>query len=222
MNARSRLVVVGNGMVGQRFLESMLTDAPFDITVLGEEPRPAYDRVQLSACFSGKTHAALSMVAPGFFTRNNITLKLGEGAEAINVSARKVRTSQGHELEYDILVLATGSNPFVPPIAGRDRPHCHVYRTIEDLEAIRSSSAGARVVVVGGCLLGVEAAEALRDLELETSVVEFAPRLMALQVDDGGGGMLRRKIEALGVRVHTGKNTKGIEAGEGGARHSMS
>src|SRR3981081_4617726 len=223
MNARSRLVVVGNGMVGQRFLESMLTDAPFDITVLGEEPRPAYDRVQLSACFSGKTHAALSMVAPGFFTRNNITLKLGERAESINVSARKVRTSQGHELEYDILVLATGSYPFVPPIAGRDRPHCHVYRTIEDLEAIRSSSEGARVgVVIGGGLLGLEAAKALRDLGLETNVIEFAPRLMALQVDDGGGGMLRRKIEALGVRVHTGKNTKGIEAGEGGARHSMS
>jgi nitrite reductase (NADH) large subunit len=221
MNARSRLLVVGNGMVGQRFLESMPSDAPFDITVLGEEPRPAYDRVQLSAFFSGKTADDLSLVKAGFFTQNNIALRLGERADSIDRSARKVRTSQGRELEYDILVLATGSYPFVPPIAGRDRPHCHVYRTIEDLEAIRSSSEGARVgVVVGGGLLGLEAAKALRDLGLETNVVEFAPRLMALQVDDGGGGMLRRKIEALGVRVHTGKNTTNIVAA-GNARHCM-
>ncbi|HEV7447219.1 MAG TPA: nitrite reductase large subunit NirB [Steroidobacteraceae bacterium] len=221
MNARSRLLVVGNGMVGQRFLESMPSDASFDITVLGEEPRPAYDRVQLSAFFSGKTADDLSLVEAGFFTRNNIGLKLGERVESINLSARKVRTSHGHELEYDTLVLATGSYPFVPPIAGRDRPHCHVYRTIEDLEAIRSSSQGARVgVVLGGGLLGLEAAKALRDLGLETNVVEFAPRLMALQVDDGGGQMLRRRIEALGVRVHTGKNTANIVAG-GNARHRM-
>jgi nitrite reductase (NADH) large subunit len=221
MNARSRLLVVGNGMVGQRFLESMPSDAPFDITVLGDEPRPAYDRVQLSAFFSGKTADDLSLVKAGFFAQNNIALKLSERADSIDLSTRKVRTSNGHELEYDTLVLATGSYPFVPPIAGRDRPHCHVYRTIEDLEAIRSSSEGARVgVVVGGGLLGLEAAKALRDLGLETNVVEFAPRLMALQVDDGGGGMLRRKIEALGVRVHTGKNTKNIVAG-GNARHCM-
>ncbi|MFL6604423.1 MAG: nitrite reductase large subunit NirB [Steroidobacteraceae bacterium] len=221
MNARTRLLVVGNGMVGQRFLESIPADAPFDITVLGEEPRPAYDRVQLSAFFSGKTAADLSMVEAGFFTQNKIALKLGERAVSIDRGARRVRTSSGHELEYDTLVLATGSYPFVPPIAGRDRPHCHVYRTIEDLEAIRASAQGARVgVVVGGGLLGLEAAKALRDLGLETNVVEFAPRLMALQVDEGGGQMLRRKIEALGVRVHTGKNTTNI-AGGGDARHCM-
>jgi nitrite reductase (NADH) large subunit len=221
MNARSRLLVVGNGMVGQRFLESLPADAPFDITVLGEEPRPAYDRVQLSAFFSGKTADDLSMVEAGFFTQNNIALKLSERAVSIDCGARRVRTSSGHDLEYDTLVLATGSYPFVPSIAGRDRAHCHVYRTIEDLEAIRASAQGARVgVVIGGGLLGLEAAKALRDLGLETNVVEFAPRLMALQVDEGGGQMLRRKIEALGVRVHTGKNTTGITAGDNG-RHCM-
>jgi nitrite reductase (NADH) large subunit len=221
MIARSRLLVVGNGMVGQRLLESLPADASFDITVVAEEPRPAYDRVQLSAFFSGKTAADLSLVESGFFQKNNIALRLNERAVAIHRSARKVQTSNGHELEYDILVLATGSYPFVPPIAGRDRPHCHVYRTIEDLEAIRASAEGGRVgAVVGGGLLGLEAAKALRDLGLETNVVEFAPRLMALQVDDGGGGMLRRKIEALGVRVHTGKNTSNIAAGST-ARHCM-
>ncbi|HWM70222.1 MAG TPA: FAD-dependent oxidoreductase, partial [Steroidobacteraceae bacterium] len=223
MHARSRLLVIGNGMVGQRFLESLPIDCPLDITVVAEESRPAYDRVQLSAFFSGKTAADLSLVEPGFFAQKNIALKLNERAVSIDCDAHKVRTSNRLELEYDILVLALGSYPFVPPIPGRDRSHCHVYRTIEDLEAIRASSEGARVgAVVGGGLLGLEAAKALRDLGLETNVVEFAPRLMALQVDEGGGGMLRRKIEALGVRVHTGKNTKGIEAGEGGARHSMS
>jgi nitrite reductase (NADH) large subunit len=208
-------------MVGQRLLESMPTDAPFDITVLGEECRPAYDRVQLSALFSGKTAADLSLVETPFFTQNNIALKLSERAISIDRGARQVRTTNGHDIEYDTLVLATGSYPFVPPIAGRDSPHCHVYRTIEDLEAIRVSSQGARVgVVVGGGLLGLEAAKALRDLGLETNVVEFAPRLMALQVDEGGGRMLRRKIEALGVHVHTGKNTTSIVAG-GNARHCM-
>jgi nitrite reductase (NADH) large subunit len=221
MNVRSKLLVVGNGMVGQRFLESMPADAPFDITVLGEEPRPAYDRVQLSAFFSGKTAADLSLVEAGFFTQNNIALQLSERAVSIDRNSRRVRTANGHEFEYDTLILATGSYPFVPAIVGRDRPHCHVYRTIEDLEAIRASSEGARVgVVIGGGLLGLEAAKALRDLGLETNVVEFAPRLMALQVDEGGGLMLRRKIEALGVRVHTGKNTKDIVAGDN-ARHCM-
>src|SRR6185295_2116265 len=221
MNVRSKLLVVGNGMVGHRFLESLPTDSPFDVTVLGEEPRAAYDRVQLSAFFSGKTADDLSLVSPGFFANHGITLKLNERAVAIDRGARRVRTSSGLELEYDVLVLALGSFPFVPPIPGRDRPDCHVYRTIEDLEAIRASATGARVgTVVGGGLLGLEAAKALRDLGLETNVVEFAPRLMALQVDDGGGGMLRRKIEALGVRVHTGKNTTSIVAGDI-ARHRM-
>jgi len=222
MNARSKLLVVGNGMVGQRFLESLPADSPFDITVLAEEPRAAYDRVQLSAFFSGKTADDLSLVAAGFFADRSIALRLNERAVSIDRDARRVRTASGLELEYDVLVLALGSYPFVPPIPGRDRPHCHVYRTIEDLEAIRASSAGMRSgTVVGGGLLGLEAAKALRDLGLETNVVEFAPRLMALQVDDGGGGMLRRKIEALGVKVHTSKNTKSIDAGQDG-RHRMS
>ena len=221
MNARSKIVVVGNGMVGQRFLESMPTGAPFEITVVAEEPRPAYDRVQLSAFFSGKTAADLSLVQSEFFTQNNIALRLNERVISIDRDSRTLRTSTGRELQYDTLVLATGSYPFVPPIEGRDRAHCHVYRTIEDLEAIRDSAQGARVgAVVGGGLLGLEAAKALHDLGLETNVIEFATRLMALQVDDGGGSMLRRKIESLGVRVLTGKNTKHIAAGTD-ARHSM-
>ncbi len=112
-------------------------------------------------------------------------------------------------------MLATGSYPFVPPMPGRDRPNCFVYRTIEDLEAIRAAAADSKIgAVIGGGLLGLEAAKALKDLGLETHVVEFAPRLMAVQVDDGGGRVLRQKIAALGVGIHTGKNTTEIVDGE--------
>jgi nitrite reductase (NADH) large subunit len=220
-----KLVVVGNGMVGQRFLEAIPANAGLaTTTVVGEEPRPAYDRVQLSAFFSGKTAADLSLVSADFFERSAITAHLSERVVAIDRSAKRIRTSSDRELEYDTLVLATGSYPFVPPIPGRDRQGCHVYRTIEDLEAISVSgrAAGVRIgTVIGGGLLGLEAAKALVDLGLETHVVEFAPRLMALQVDEGGAGMLRRKIEALGVRVHTGKNTREIVDGTS-TQHCMS
>ena len=222
MNARSRLVVIGNGMVGQRFLEE-LVDAQVDcaVTVLGEEPRAAYDRVQLSAFFSGKTAEDLCVVPAGFFETNRIALCLSERAMSIDRENKVVRTSSGVELQYDTLVLATGSYPFVPPVAGRDRVGCHVYRTLQDLEAIRDAASEAQVgVVIGGGLLGLEAAKALRDLGLETHVVEFAPRLMAVQVDASGGALLRSKIEALGVRVHTGANTKCIGPGET-ARHRL-
>jgi nitrite reductase (NADH) large subunit len=222
MNPRPKLVVIGNGMVGQRLLESLASkpDA-YDITVLGEEPRAAYDRVQLSSFFSGKSAADLSLVANDFFEQHRIALHLGDKAIAIDRDAKLVRTAQGKQFEYDKLVLATGSYPFVPPLPGRDREHCFVYRTIEDLEAIRDAAEGSRIgVVVGGGLLGLEAAKALRDLGLETHVVEFAPRLMAVQLDEGGARVLRRKIEALGVRVHTGKNTLEIAPGETG-RHQM-
>jgi nitrite reductase (NADH) large subunit len=222
MSVGCKLVVVGNGMVGQRFLEALPAGAGFEITVIGEEPRAAYDRVRLSSFFAGKSAAELCLVEADFFERNVITTHFAERVVGIDREARLVRTDSGRDLAYDTLVLATGSYPFVPPIAGRERSGCHVYRTIEDLEAIRASAGGgARIgTVVGGGLLGLEAAKALLDLGLETHVVEFAPRLMALQVDEGGGGMLRRKIEALGVRVHTGKNTREIVDGAA-ARHQM-
>jgi nitrite reductase (NADH) large subunit len=216
-----KIVVVGNGMVGQRFLEKLPASDALSVTLIGEEPRPAYDRVQLSSLFSGRTAEELSLVPPGFFESKGISPRLGERAAAIDRSARLVHTSAGAEIPYDVLVLATGSYPFVPPFPGCDRAGCHVYRTLDDLEAIRRGAARAQIgAVVGGGLLGLEAAKALRDLGLETHVVEFAPRLMALQVDEAGGGMLRRKIEALGVRVHTGKSTRLIADGAGRS-HAM-
>ena len=210
-----KIVVVGHGMVGHKFIESLHgSGVVADVTVLCEEPRPAYDRVHLSDFFGGKSAADLSLVAEGFFEGSGYELHLADKAVAVNREQKLVRSAQGRELSYDKLVIATGSYPFVPPLPGKDRPGCFVYRTIEDLEAIAASARGSKVgVVIGGGLLGLEAAKALKDLGMEVHVVEFAPRLMAVQVDEGGGRVLRQKIEELGVRVHTGKNTQSIEDG---------
>jgi len=219
MSARSnpRLVVVGNGMVGQRFLEALLAIAPhrFDVEVLCEEPRLAYDRVQLSAFFGGKSAADLALVTEEFFRTNGMVVRLNCRAIGLDRARRCISTADGGEVAYDKLVIASGSYPFVPPLPGRDRPQCFVYRTIEDLEAIRAAGEHSKVgVVIGGGLLGLEAGKALKDLGLETHVVEFAPRLMAVQLDDGGGAVLRKRIEAIGVRVHIGKKTECIVEGK--------
>src|SRR6188768_3899984 len=217
-----RIVVVGHGMVGQRFLESLTTEpGGFAITMLAEEPRLAYDRVNLSKFFSGSSVEDLTLTTREFFDKNGIELHSGDAVASIDRAGKRVVTRSGAEYEYDVLVLATGSSPFVPPIPGRERPGVFVYRTIEDLEAISEAGKNStRGVVIGGGLLGLEAAKALKDLGLATNVVEFAPRLMAVQVDEGGGGLLRSRIEALGVAVHTGKNTTRIDDGES-ARHRM-
>ncbi len=219
-----KVVVVGNGMVGQRFLEqlvSRMSGASPEVTVFCGEPRPAYDRVQLTSFFSGKSAADLSLVPAGFFELHGIALRLGDKAVAIDRTRKLVRSARGHELPYDKLVLATGSYPFVPSLPGAEWPDCFVYRAIEDLEAIRAAAGRARVgTVIGGGLLGLEAAKALHDLGLETHVVEFAPRLMAVQLDDSGGRLLRRKIEALGVSVHVSRQTKEIVGGTG-CRHKL-
>jgi nitrite reductase (NADH) large subunit len=218
-----KIVVIGHGMVGHKFLESLADSGATDlnVTVLCEEPRPAYDRVHLSEFFSGKSAEDLSLVKPGFFERDDMMLRLNARATAIDLAARKVTVNTGDVLDYDKLVLATGSFPFVPPVEGKDRKDCFVYRTIEDLEAMLECGKRSRTgVVIGGGLLGLECAKALRDMDLETHVVEFAPRLMAVQVDDGGGRVLRNKIEDLGVTVHTGKNTVSITEGEEGT-HRM-
>jgi nitrite reductase (NADH) large subunit len=210
-----RLVVIGNGMVGQRFVEALRErdqDRRWRVTVLAEEPRPAYDRVRLSAFFDGASAEELSLHTPD----EEVVLRLAEPARRIDRTARAVVTDAG-TYEYDALVLATGSYPFVPPIDGKDRPGVFVYRTLEDLTAIRSYADGKRVgAVIGGGLLGLEAANALRLLGLPTHVVEFAPRLMPMQVDEAGGAMLRRYVEELGVTVHLGTATTAVRGGEAG------
>ncbi len=218
MSVKQTLVVIGNGMVGQHFLASLVGSTikeQYEIITFCEEPRAAYDRVHLSSFFTGTTAEELSLVEHGFFEQHGIIIHLGDKAVSIDRAAKIVTSAKGLTIPYDKLVLATGSYPFVPPVPGHDRAQCLVYRTIEDLEAIAAAAKTGKVgTVVGGGLLGLEAAKALMDLGLETHVVEFAPRLMAVQLDEAGGAMLRHKIENLGVTVHTGKNTSIITDGE--------
>ena len=206
MTDRRRLVVVGNGMVGHKLLETVAElqgdpdrrGAPWEIVTFAEEPRAAYDRVGLSSYFTGSTADDLSLVTPGFFERHGITVHLGDRVGSIDTAARTVTSDAGRTIGYDALVLATGSYPFVPPVTGRDVGGTFVYRTIDDLEAMAEAALrpDASVgTVIGGGLLGLEAANALRAMGLETHVVEFAPRLMPVQVDEGGGRALRRRIE---------------------------
>ncbi|QOV63174.1 nitrite reductase large subunit NirB [Kosakonia pseudosacchari] len=218
------LAVIGHGMVSHYFLQQLVErelHQHYDIVVFGEERLPAYDRVHLSEYFAGRSAESLSLVSDGFFADNGITLHCASKIVAIDSQQRYVRDAQGVETHYDTLVLATGSYAFVPPISGNTRPGCLVYRTLDDLDAIAAQAKNAkRGVVIGGGLLGLEAANALRQLGLETHVVEFAPRLMAVQLDEGGAMMLQRKIEALGVQVHTRKETREIIDGEQ-ARHRL-
>ncbi|AJR09395.1 nitrite reductase large subunit [Photobacterium gaetbulicola] len=215
---KKRIIVVGNGMVGHKFIEDMQVQdqqAQFTILTFSEEPRLAYDRVQLSSYFSGKSAQDLALAHETEYQASGVEYLLNEQVCDIDTAEKCVVTQSGRREHYDKLVLATGSYPFVPPIPGNDQPHCHVYRTIEDLEAIAESGAQSQVgVVVGGGLLGLEAANALRQLGVDTHVVEFAPRLMAVQLDQGGGDLLARQVASLGVSVHTDKATTDIVAGE--------
>uniref|UniRef100_UPI00301622D6 FAD-dependent oxidoreductase n=1 Tax=Leclercia sp. M50 TaxID=3081258 RepID=UPI00301622D6 len=214
------LVVVGHGMVGHHFLEDCVNRGlhqQYQIVVFGEERYAAYDRVHLSEYFAGRSADSLSMVAGDFFADNGIELRLSQPVVAIDRDARVIRTGSGHETHWDKLVLATGSYPFVPPVPGRDLPGCFVYRTLDDLDNIAAHAKNSRTgVVIGGGLLGLEAANALKQLGLDTHVVEFAPNLMAVQLDNDGAAMLRRKIEALGVGVHTSKATTEIAETDSG------
>ncbi|MFC5729168.1 MULTISPECIES: nitrite reductase large subunit NirB [Nocardioides] len=216
---RKQLVVVGHGMVGHRFVESAISRGlteTYDITVIGEESRPAYDRVALTSFFE-VGDKALSFLPTGQYDDPRVTLRLGTEVVAISPRQRVVTLSDGEDLAYDELVMATGAAPFVPPVPGHDLENCFVYRTIEDLEAIRTAAKKAKVgAVIGGGLLGLEAANALHQLGLETHVVELAPRLMAVQIDDMGGRTLNRHIDGLGLTVHTGAMTEAVLADKKG------
>ncbi|MDT0182933.1 nitrite reductase large subunit NirB [Microbacterium sp. ARD31] len=232
MTKRQRIVVVGHGMVGHRFaqaaVERGLTET-HDVLVVGEEPRAAYDRVALTSWFGhdadGNGDEALSLLPGGEYDDPRVRLVLDSVVTEIDRAARTVTvvsppTAAGDPLahpgavtvhEYDVLVLATGAAPFVPPVEGRGRRGCFVYRTIEDLQAIKAASATATSgIVVGGGLLGLEAANALVQLGLDTHVVEMAPRLMPVQLDDAAGTTLVRHIERLGVTAHTGVLTEEV------------
>ncbi|MFV0476482.1 MAG: nitrite reductase large subunit NirB [Parahaliea sp.] len=217
--ANRNIVVVGNGMVGHHFVESLVKLNTGDtITVIGEEPRPAYDRVHLSEVFSGRKPSDLALTTREIYIEWGVQAHFGDPVTSVDRKKNTVTTGNGRCFSYDKLILACGSYPFVPPVPGSDHEHCLTYRTIDDLGRIKAIAKNSKTgVVVGGGLLGLECANALRNLGLQTSVVEFAPGLMGVQLDDGGSAMLRRQIEGLGVQVLTSKNTKAIVEGGKGA-----
>ena len=220
-STQKHAVVVGGGMVARRLVDALRSrdaDGAWALTLLCEEPRAPYDRVALTSYFTGRDPEDLALGGQEIWDDPLVTLKRGVAATAIDRSARTVATSDGRTLAYDSLVLATGSYAAVPPVPGKDLRGAFVYRTIDDVAELRAyveSLRGqldrpVRGAVVGGGLLGLEAAGALKALECEVTVVEFAPRLMPLQVDDGGGEALKRLIQGLGVEVRTSTATSKI------------
>ena len=210
-----KIVVIGNGMVGYKFCEKLRAKqnaTQIELVVFGEEPRPAYDRVHLSAFFAGKSAEDLSMAPLEWYAANEITLHLADPVQSIDRELQTVRSFKGITERYDYLVLATGSSAFVPAVPGVEKDGVFIYRSIEDLEMMTAYARKAKTgAVIGGGLLGLEAAKAMLDLGIaDTHVIEFAPRLMPRQIDDAGSAILRNKLELLGLKIHTNKNTSAV------------
>ncbi|MBY0390390.1 MAG: nitrite reductase large subunit NirB [Mycobacterium pseudokansasii] len=218
---RRHVIVVGHGMVGHRLVEALRardTGGLWRITVLAEEADAAYDRVGLTSYTESWDRGLLALPGNDYAGDDRVRLLLNTRVTEIDRATKSVVTADGQRHRYDALVLATGSYAFVPPVPGHDLPECHVYRTLDDLDAIRagaqrtlnSAHTGAGVVIGGG-LLGLEAANALRQFGLQPHVVEMMPRLMAQQIDEAGGALLARMITDLGIAVHVGTGTESIE-----------
>src|SRR5690242_6204016 len=220
--APRHIIVVGHGMVGHRFVEALRardTEGLWRITVFAEETDAAYDRVGLTSYTESWDRKLLALPGNDYAGDEQVRLVLNQRVIEIDRAAKAVVTADGGRHGYDTLVLATGSYAFVPPVPGHDLPACHVYRTLDDLDAIRAdaqrtveTSHATAGVVIGGGLLGLEAANALRQFGLQTHVIEMMPRLMAQQIDEAGGGLLARMIGELGISVHVGTGTESIEA----------
>ena len=216
----SKIIVVGNGMVGYKFCEKFIAkngSENYELVVFGEEPRPAYDRVHLSEFFENEDAKALEMAPREWYEENNIKLITNERVTDIHRSSKTITTASDKEFKYDKLVLATGSVPFVPPIKGVEKEGVFVYRTIEDLEGmlayaekVKKVNPNAKGAILGGGLLGLEAGKAVMDMGLEPHVVEFAPKLMPRQLDSRSSKVLEVKLSSMGINIHLSKATNQI------------
>jgi nitrite reductase (NADH) large subunit len=215
---KKKLVLIGNGPAGFKFCEKFVKyrlDKHYDLVVYGEEIHPAYDRIHLTDLFAGGPPEKLYLAAPAWYAQHKITLRTGQRVTEINRSEKLLTSNTGGTERYDTLVLATGSVPFVPQWADTGQPGVFVYRTLEDLKAIQAyMKKGQHAAVLGGGILGLEAARALLTEGLHTSIVETAPHLMHRQLDAEGAAMLCRQLETLGLHIHCGKQAQHI-SGEG-------
>jgi nitrite reductase (NADH) large subunit len=210
------LVVIGNGMAGYRLCRRLVdvrAGERYRIVVFGEEARPAYDRVHLTDLFAGRSENDLLLAPRSWYEEHGIDLRLGDPIVAIDRRRRIVRSASGVHVAYHTLVFSTGSLAYVPPIDGIGLPHVFLYRTMRDVRAIRERARTARTAaVIGGGLLGLEAARALQQLGLELLILESAAAVMPAQLDQAAGKELERQIAALGIRVETASLIKRIEA----------
>ena len=214
---RRRLVVIGAGMAGMATVEAVLAHSEqgtWAVTMVGREPDPPYNRVMLSRALAGTIEdSRLALRSADWFAEHDVTLRLGASARRIDVPGRRVELADGLQLGYDELVLATGSTAWLPPVAGLDDPRVHAFRSLADLRAIRAATAGAHsAVVVGGGLLGLEAARGLRELGLAVTIVHLADRLMELQLDPLAARLLERRIRGLEIDVRCNRRTEAVSA----------
>ena len=211
---RERLIVVGNGMVGLRFVEELVARAEgrYRISIIGKEPQPAYNRVLLSSLLAGEVSAPdVRFRDRGWYAEHGLELLLGSAAESIDAGTRVLRLADGRTLAFDRLVLATGSQPIHPPAPGMTLPGVMTFRDLADVEAIHAAAGGGRrAIVIGGGLLGIEAAYGLVRAGLEVSLIALRDRLLERQLDPRAGQLLRSAVEAKGIRVLLEAETEAV------------
>ena len=217
---RQKLVVVGNGVAGIRALEELLKIAPdlYDVTVFGAEPHPNYNRILLSPVLAGEQTIDEIILNPlEWYAEHGIALHTGKKVVKVDRSKRLVRAEDGTLAAYDRLLLATGSNPFVLPVPGKDLKGVVGYRDIADTEAmIDAARSYKKAIVIGGGLLGLEAANGLMLRGMEVTVVHLMPWLMERQLDDQAGRLLQRSLEARGIRFEVGAQTESLIGAQDG------
>ncbi|RWN29103.1 MAG: NAD(P)/FAD-dependent oxidoreductase [Mesorhizobium sp.] len=209
-----RLVIIGNGMAPGRMLEHLLEQAPgrYTVTIFNAEPRVNYDRIMLSPVLSGeKAYEEIIIHGDGWYIANNITLYKGHKIIAIDRTAKTVTSDHGVTEPYDKLVIATGSVPFIIPVPGHDLPGVLTYRDLDDVQAMMlAAQSRAKAVVIGGGLLGLEAAAGLNAQGMDVTVLHVMPTLMERQLDPAAGYLLQRAVEQRGIKVITKANTQAI------------
>ncbi|WP_109795833.1 nitrite reductase large subunit NirB [Minwuia thermotolerans] len=219
---RERLVVIGNGMAAGRVLEELFERERdrYRVTVFNAEPRVNYNRIMLSPVLSGeKTYEEILIHDDAWYAANGVELIRGEKVIAINRDERKVISAVGTVADYDRLIVATGSQPFIIPVPGHDLDGVLTYRDLDDVEAmLAAAEKGGRAVVIGGGLLGLEAAAGLKARGMDVTVLHLMPTLMERQLDQSAGYLLQKAIEARGIEVVTRANTHEIAGAAGAVR----
>ncbi|MEO1406629.1 MAG: nitrite reductase large subunit NirB, partial [Pseudomonadota bacterium] len=215
MTGRQKLVVIGNGMVPGRVLETLFETAPdlYDVTIFNAEPRVNYNRIMLSPVLSGEsTYEDIIIHDEAWYETNNVTLHMGAKVTGIDRDAKRVTSENGINETYDKLLIATGSSPFIIPVPGHDLPGVLAYRDLDDVNKMLevSKKKGSKAVVIGGGLLGLEAAAGLQMQGMNVTVLHLMPTLMERQLDESAGYLLEKELTARGINVLTKANTKEI------------